>query len=335
LLSPPLSKLAPPEFVSAARYSLTDPPVGVDPWFHRYFGDLSNDRGLETYVRAEWQMVSLAGGVRDKVVVDAGSGFGMGSNLLSHWGARRVFSVELHRPMVESHRRMLDQRFTHLRNVHPIRADVSRLPLATASADLLLSIEAISHYYEVDRFLDECARVVKPGGCLIVSDGNNAANPSIRASTEEIWERWENGPHGPAGCHDIQETLTERRARIIRGLYPDLTPVQVERYAKGTAGLDQSQIRDAIEAHRNGGPEPTLYYQRGQLPRDPDWGYVVERLFDPPELKRSIEQRGFEAQTFAHFGGARNDLILAANLVLRRLPVFRFAKAFRIVAVRR
>src|SRR5690349_16353778 len=143
----PPSPLVPPALAAAARRALAEPPAGVDPWFLRYCGDLAFDRGLRTYVRARWQMVSLAGGVRDKVVVDAGSGFGMCANLMAFWGARTVHGVEVHTPMVQSHARILAHAFPTLRNVHVVHGDVSRLPLRTASADLVLSIEAISHYF--------------------------------------------------------------------------------------------------------------------------------------------------------------------------------------------
>jgi hypothetical protein len=62
---------------------------------------------------------------------------------------------------------------------------------------------------------------------------------------------------------------------------------------------------------------------------------VAERLFDPLELAHRIERRGFAVRPLPHYGGARNDLLLAANHLLRRLPTFRLARAFRIVAIKR
>lgn len=327
--------LVPPAFEAAVRRAVGTPPAGVDPWFLRYCGDLARDRDLRTYARAKWQLVALAGGVRDKVVVDAGSGFGIGANLLAAWGARRVMAVEIHTPMVESHRRLLDRGFPGRERVLPLRGDVSRLPLRDRSADLVLSVEAISHYFDVEAFLDECARVLKPGGVLLISDGNNGANPAIRALNDDIWERFEIGPHGPIGDHDVQETHVERRERVIRGGFPDLTPAEVRAYAETTSGFDRAQIMEAIRTHRAGGPVPASRYRRGDLPRDPEWGYVVERLFDPRDLSRDLERRGFRARALPHFGGARNDLVAAANRVLRSLPTFRFARAFRVVATRR
>ena len=329
------SPLTPPGFVAGVRRALADPPPGVDPWFLRYCGDLARDRDVTTYARAKWQLVSLAGGVSGRAVVDAGSGFGICANLLACWGAREVHAVELHAPMVESHRRLLARDFPALRNVFPIRADVGRLPLRDRCADLVLSIEAISHYYEVGAFLEECARVLRPGGVLLISDGNNGANPRIRARNDDLWERLEVGPPGVVGEHEVSETNVERRERMIRERFPQLVPAQVRDYALGTSGFARAQIEAAILSHLGGGTAPSSHYRRGDLPRDPEWGYVIERLLDPRELRGDLQRIGFAVRALPHSGGASSDVVETVNRVLRRLPTFRFARAFRIVATRR
>lgn len=322
-------------FARCARESLAHTPDGVDPWFHRYHGDLLDDRGLAAYLRSKAQLVEFVGGVEGRTVVDAGSGFGMVPNLLAHWGARQVVALELHRPMVESHRRVLRAAFPDLGGrVFPVRSDASRVPVKSASVDLVLSIEAISHYFDVDAFLDEAARVLRPGGWLLVSDGNNGANPAIRAQTEELWERLERGPEGPCGDHVVPEPMQARRERVIRARYPDLADAQVRAYAEQTSGFDVAQITAAIDAHRAGGPAPATPYRRGTSPREPEWGYWHEQLFDPPALAADVARRGFRARAVPHYGGAANDLVHAANLVLRAIPTHRWARAFRIVAQR-
>ena len=326
---------APESFVRSARAALTHTPDGVDPWFHRYLGDLLEDRGLRTWVRAKQQFVALAGGVRDKVVVDAGSGFGMVSNLLAAWGARHVCSVEVHARMARSHALVNAAHFPLVRDrVSVMRGDASLLPIRSGSADLVMSIEAISHYFDVDRFLDECARVLRPGGHVIVSDGNNGANPAIRAHTVELWERFERGPEGPFGEHEVPEPMILRRQRVLRQEFPQLAATQVTALSEVTSGMDRAQIVAAVSAHLAGGPAPSQRYQRGTCPRDPEWGYVMEQLFDGRDLARRLERRGFRATALPHFGGAANDLVHTANRVLRRMPTHRWARAYRVVARR-
>jgi SAM-dependent methyltransferase len=327
---------APASFVRAVRASLERTPAGVDPWYGRYLGDLRDDRGLRTWVRAKQQLLELVGGVQGRVVVDGGSGFGMVSNLCAAWGAERVWSVEVHEPMVRSHGLINRQFFPEFAGrVVPLRGDVSSLPIPDASVDVVMSIEAISHYYDVNRFLDECARVLRPGGWLVISDGNNGANPRIRRETEELWERFEHGPMGPCGEHDIPEPMISRRERVIRAAFPALAPETVTSLADCTSGMDRDAIVAAVAEHLAGGPAPDSPYRRGQCPREPEWGYYLEQLFDPRDLARRLERRGFAARAIPHFGGAANDLLLAANHVLRRFPTYRWARAYRVAARKR
>ena len=327
---------APESFVRAVRASLQDSPAGVDPWYHRYLGDLLDDRGLRTWVRAKHQLLDLVGGTRGRVVVDGGSGFGMVSNLLAAWGAERVWSVEVHEPMVRSHALVNATHFRDLAGrVAQIRADVAHLPLPAASADIVISIEAISHYYDVDRFLDECARVLRPGGWVLISDGNNGANPRIRAHTEELWERFEHGPTGTFGDHEVLDPMVSRRERVICEHFPALAPAVASTLAERTSGMDRAQIIEAVGAHLAGGTAPDSPYRRGQCPRDPQWGYYLEQLFDPRDLAARLRKRGFDARALPHFGGAANDVVNAANMVLRTLPTFRWARAYRVAARKR
>jgi len=329
----------PPGFVQSVRDALRHPPEGVDPWFKDYYADLGNELGLATYLRAHEQMLDLVGGpegLRGRTVLDAGSGFGMVANLVATLGARQVIALELFAPMARSHRLVLETHFRQLRGaVTPVQGDVKGIPVRSGSVDVLLSIEAISHYHDVDTFLDECARVLKPGGMLMISDGNNGSNPALRSFTERLWERYEIGPSGPYGDREVGATMVERRAGIIASRFPQLSPECVRELAEATSGMVRSEIEQAVASHLAGGPPPGVRYRFGTLPRDPEWGYVLEALFDPRALARRIERRGFQARAVPHYGGARNDLLLAANRVLRLVPSFRFARAFRIAARRR
>jgi SAM-dependent methyltransferase len=327
---------APAAFVRGARGAITRPPEGIDPWFHQYLGHLVDDTGLRTYVRAKRQLLDLTSGVAGKVVVDAGAGFGMVSNLFALWGAKRVISLEVHTPMVHTHARINAAHFPELvQRVHNVRCDVAAMPVKSASADMVFSIEAISHYFNVDGFLDECARVLRPGGQLVVSDGNNGANPAVRKFLLDYWERLENGPEGPFGTEVVPEPMRMRRERVLHQNFPELTAARVDELARVTSGMDRAQIVEVVGAHLRGGPAPATPYARGMCPRDPEWGYVMERQFDARELAARLERRGFTAKAIPHFGGAANDFLLAANVVLRAFPTHRWARAFRVVATKR
>ena len=176
--------------------------------------------------------------------------------------------------------------------------------------------------------------MLRPGGHLLISDGNNGANPSVRDATIALWERFEIGPHGPHMGHTITETMVDRRERFLRERYPQLDAERVQALARVTSGTGPDELAHAVDRHLAGGPMPDRPYVRGTCPRDPHWGYWVEWLFDPRGLAMELTNRGFTARAVAHYGGANNDLFLLANRALRALPGFRFARAFRVVAQR-
>lgn len=54
--------------------------------------------------------------------------------------------------------------------VDPVLGDARRLPVASGAVDAVLIVDAFHHLPEVDRVLDEAARVLRPGGVLVVQE---------------------------------------------------------------------------------------------------------------------------------------------------------------------
>lgn len=59
---------------------------------------------------------------------------------------------------------------THGNTLRWIEADACDLPFEDNSFDRILAVECIFHFPSRQKFLSEAARVLKPGGCLAVSD---------------------------------------------------------------------------------------------------------------------------------------------------------------------
>lgn len=82
--------------------------------------------------------------------------------------------------------------------VEAIRGDVTALPLADETADLVIAGEIFEHVEDLDATVAEVARVLKPGGTLICDTIN--ATWWARFSLVTIGERMPGGP--PPHCHD-------------------------------------------------------------------------------------------------------------------------------------
>lgn len=113
-------------------------------------------------------------------------------------------------------------------------ADACRLPLADASCDRLLCVEAMFHFASRREFLREAARVLRPGGVLVASD------IVARAAARDLVL--------PGACG-------EQALREGYGPWPDLWGADADHAAlAAAAGLRCSVLRDAtretLPSHR-------------------------------------------------------------------------------------
>ena len=102
--------------------------------------------------------------VEFKRVLDIACGEGYGAAALLKAGAASVIGVDICPEVCEQARRKygLDAR----------AGRANSIPLPSSSIDVVVSFETIEHLDSPGRFLDECCRVLAPGGRLVVSTPN-------------------------------------------------------------------------------------------------------------------------------------------------------------------
>jgi SAM-dependent methyltransferase len=308
-----------------------------DPWFERYHKWLGEDWKLGNYMRylrtlLDQGQINLDG----LTVLDAGCGFGLTALFLNLLGAAEVHGLDCHEGMIRTFETYLSYLPYALRT-YPRLGDVANLPYADDSFDLVLSIEAISHYRETEAFLREARRVLRPGGTLIIVDGNNSRRPATVRVTREIWNAFENGPatediHG----HRVDKPFVEMRREMLADAFPNLTPRELDQLSRRTFGLWGDDVLAAGRAYADKGELPDSMWDGVTCPIDPIQGYFIEYLLDPIELGRTLRRMGFKPTVRAYFGGARGGLVHLANDLLTQ-PAFtplalRFTPSFRILA---
>jgi 2-polyprenyl-3-methyl-5-hydroxy-6-metoxy-1,4-benzoquinol methylase len=88
--------------------------------------------------------------------------------------------------------------------LEPVHADLTRLPLESGSVDLAFCMEVLEHIHEDGQAVREIARVVRPGGVLVVSVPNSrAATPLVERLGAASVHR-ESGP-----AEHVREGYTE------------------------------------------------------------------------------------------------------------------------------
>ena len=102
--------------------------------------------------------------VRGKRILDIACGEGYGAAALQKAGAAQVIGVDIDESVC-----------LHARNKYGLDArpgTAERIPLPDKSVDVVISFETIEHVTSPNLFLDECARVLAPGGRLVISTPN-------------------------------------------------------------------------------------------------------------------------------------------------------------------
>ena len=97
-------------------------------------------------------------------VLEAGCGEGYGADLIAGV-ARTVTALDYDETTV-----------AHVRARYPrvavLHANLTELPLADSSVDVVVNFQVIEHLWDQPRFVAECARVLRPGGLLMMSTPN-------------------------------------------------------------------------------------------------------------------------------------------------------------------
>jgi ubiquinone/menaquinone biosynthesis C-methylase UbiE len=101
--------------------------------------------------------------VKGKVVLDIASGEGYGSNLLSK-KAQYVYGVDISFEAIQHSREKYQQD-----NLKFLTGSTINIPLENNSMDVIVSFETIEHHDEHEEMMQECLRVLKNDGILIIS----------------------------------------------------------------------------------------------------------------------------------------------------------------------
>lgn len=187
-----------------APISADEPPVEL----------LAEDE-QDRYCIQLYHRIASAVDLRGREVLEVGCGRGGGASYVARYlGPRSMTGVDFARIAIDfcrRHHRRDGLRFE--------RADAEALPFPDASFDTVLNVESSHCYPDVDRFLAEAARVLRPGGSLLFADMRHRdAMPALREG------------FGKAGLEIVEQQ--EITANVLRALELDndrkLGLIQVE-----------------------------------------------------------------------------------------------------------
>jgi ubiquinone/menaquinone biosynthesis C-methylase UbiE len=118
------------------------------------------------------------GDASGKCIADIGCGKGRFARVVKdRWPDARVVAVDLAEAML-----------IHVpKNIERVAASMTSLPIASDAMDAAYATESLEHAVDIPAAVAELARIVKPGGRIVIIDKN--AEAWGRLDTPE-WERW-------------------------------------------------------------------------------------------------------------------------------------------------
>ena len=191
-------------------------------------------------------------------VIDAGCGTGLGSRQLQRrFPKAQVLGLDLSRPMLQQARR---QR-AWLRPFQLLQGNVSALPLATDSVDLIFSSLCLQWCADLPALFAEWQRVLRPGGLLLFATFGLDTLSELRQAFAEVDDQ----PHLLVFAHIQQIGDAMHRAGLVN-------PV-VDR---DLHGRPVAQLRELFDELRGLGATNALSERRRGLTGRQRWRALTE-----------------------------------------------------------
>ena len=199
------------------------------------------------------------GPLTGRVVLDAGAGTGLVSAELARAGARPL-AADLSPDML---------RWEAAARPPAVVADVTRLPLATASVDGAVAAFVLNHLPRPQAGLEELARVTRPGGAVLASVYASVAGNGVRDVVD-----------GVAARHGFEAPAWHRELRAHRA--PQVGTAEAVGRAAAGAGLEVLDVAEEAVDVGVHTAEDLVRYRFGQAQYTP-WFAAM-----PPERAAEV-----------------------------------------------
>jgi SAM-dependent methyltransferase len=222
-------------------------------------------------------------------VLDLGAGFGLEALLVAIYGARRVVATEIDHDMVAVGRYLAEKVDPPATHVESRYGDGISMEFPTASFDGVMANCVISHVRDLEGFLREAHRLLRPGGIFFLSDENNGRYLPARPRRRRGWHRMECEPDGPY--------FAARRA-MIGEHFPGLSGNQLLEAVRRTRGLVGEEVQAGVRELLETGAVRRRVDFRYRDPRD---GQYPERELDPDWLMQKFRDAGLTPELLPAF----------------------------------
>lgn len=280
-------------------------------------------------------IVSSAFSFKDKVVVDFGCKYGQSAPIFLMLGAAKVIGIDVEPGYITNAEKIIRGRYPD--RVEFFQSEGTMIPLQPETVDFVYMNEVISHINPqyLDMVFLEVSRILKKGGRLYISDGNNIENPGRVSELLELWERFENGPDGSEiNGEKMGTSYRTQRKKLIAERYPELSEDKLDLMSADTSGLFGDTLVKVADLYMRTGELIRRPYRRGICPTHPGKsGVVIEMGFYPLEVEFKLKKCGFRSERITGRSISRRVFIFLRN-IYRRGRRDTVSRGFKIVGIK-
>ena len=225
--------------------------------------------------------------------LDFGCWSGFGSWLLSMFGPKHIFAIDINESFVRFARTWA--RDLKLERITFIANSYKTIPLLSESIDWIYINQVFCNmnpeYFEYT--ISEICRVLKPRGKLLFCDSNN---PYCPETLERLKKNYRQRELGDGTSENPNGPLFKSRCRFISELAPDLNQEIVKRLAKNTCYLWGYKLEYAINNYLVNGVEPISPFRDSleKAPLQPNYGGGAGNITDPFWFLTQFEKGGIQ-----------------------------------------
>ena len=230
----------------------------------------------------------------ESVGCDLGCWLGFATAVQAALGCRRVYGVDIRGDGVREAEAWRRRHGVDAVRFRPMKDGT--VPLLSGTLDWVIVNHVLCNapLGSFRRSLSEAHRILRPGGTLILADGNNPyCERTEQRLKREFWaaEIGEGTAEAPAGLNH-----TARRHMIAMAL-PELSQTEVERLALETCYLWGVEVLGAARRYSESGEWPGSRFEAESLrtPLLPSDGAANGNITDPFRLCAQMEALGFGA----------------------------------------
>jgi ubiquinone/menaquinone biosynthesis C-methylase UbiE len=180
---------------------------------------LAQDDELNRYSIQLYHRLATAVDLKDKNIVEVGCGRGGGLAYITRkFSPSNSLGIDIERRAVN-----FANKYHQIKGLSFVQGDAHNLPVASNTYDVVLNVESSHRYFNMNLFLSEVSRVLKPKGYFLFTDFRfQHEMPALEEALSlsgltRIEQQSINSPVLAALNHD-----TERRKRLVKKLIPQI-----------------------------------------------------------------------------------------------------------------